>query len=209
MNQFLHVFFVNLVTGIDNVVIIGGLVRKSYHPRWLIILYSAVLLTISRTGFIFTFHSVTHLTGLRLILGCTVLWIAIKMAMIDSEQTRRKYPLLPILLLITMTDLALSFDNILSISVVSHDIFKISSGVFFSTLLLLLLLPVTQAAFIHVPWLRILVAGLITQLSVELIAYDPILQRLFNNGVTVQVISIGAASLVILFGISYMILKKG
>ncbi|WP_371753693.1 hypothetical protein [Ferviditalea candida] len=50
-------------------------------------------------------------------------------------------------MVLIITDVALSFDNIMSIAVVSNNIFVIFTGMFFSILLPMALLPWSQMYF--------------------------------------------------------------
>lgn len=197
---FLTIFILNLLTSIDNAIVLAGIANR-YKNLFAIALTSAVVLTICRTVLIVGIVSVTKFPGLRFTLGLVVLLVAINLANVKIEGGgRQRLPFWNVLFMVVMTDLALSIDTILSVAVISKNVFVIASSVFLSLLPLLLLLPFIVRIMNKVIWLRILAAGFVTELAVDSITDDPWVVHRIPGGHFELFIRIFSAVIVVLYG---------
>ena len=141
MKPLVVIFLVNLLTSIDNAIVVGG-IAKRYQNLLLIGSVSALVITVLRTTIIMGVVSASKVPGLRMGLGFVAIWVAFHLVNVREPTERAKGPsLLRLLFIIVAMDTALSLDNILTIAVVSHNVIAIAVGVFLSLLPLLLLLP--------------------------------------------------------------------
>lgn len=201
MEQFIIIFLLNLLTSIDNAIIIGGMAKKAKH-LFVIGAVSAFVITVIRTASIMGVVSIAKAPGLRFSVGVVVLWIAVVLAHQAKPTIRYREPSFGrLLFLITITDLALSIDNILSLAVVSKHTFVVAIAVFTSLLPLLLLLPVIVNVMERIAWLQILVAGFVAELAIDSITDDQWAAAFAPTGRTEILIRAGAAVILILYGI--------
>lgn len=199
MTQFISIFLLNLLTSIDNAVVIGGIANR-YKNLFAIGVVSAAVITVCRTLLIIGIVSIVKWPGLRMTLGILVAIVAVSLANVDIDDRRGDSGFWKVLLMVVATDLALSVDNILSIAVLSKNPMVIASSVFLSLLPLLMLLPWIVKVMNQVPWLRILAAGFVAELAVDSITDDPIVKPHVPGGHVEMAVRIGFAVLVVLYG---------
>lgn len=201
MQQFATIFVLNLLTSIDNAIVIGGIAKRTRHSLLLIGLVSTILLTIFRTALIMGVLSASNVTGFRIGVGLVVLWVAVRLSELTAVATRRKdTSFLRLIVMIVATDLALSIDNILSLSIVTKNLWIVGFGVFFSLLPLLLLLPICVNVMERMPWIQILAAGFVAELGVDVITDDKLLAPRMPTGWGEVAIRASAAAIVVLYG---------
>lgn len=200
MQQFATIFVLNLLTSVDNAIVIGGIAGRSRHLLALGVC-SAAILTVLRTALIAGVLSVTDKPGWRIILGATVLVIAIGMAHMRPERRARTEPsFLRLLFIILVTDMALSIDNILSLATVSKTLWIIAVGVFISLLPLLLLLPVMARVMDQIAWIRVLAAGFVAELGVDTLTDDKLIITHIPHGTIEVVLRASCAVAVMMYG---------
>lgn len=162
----------NLLTSVDNAIVVGSIARRSKHLLALGAC-SAVILTVLRTALITGVVSVVNRPGWSLGLGLIVFAVSIRMAHIQTDDTRKVEPRFwNLLAVIVVTDLALSIDNILSLAVVSKIVWMIGVGVFLSLLPLLMLLPVISRVIDQIAWIQVLAAGFVAELAADTVLDD-------------------------------------
>lgn len=200
MHQFVTIFMLNLLTSIDNAIVIGGIVKRLKNV-FAIGVVSAVVITLTRTALIMGVVSVVTMPGLRLSLGIVVLIVAINLANLKRMDNRAgKNRFWRVLIMVVATDLALSVDNILSIAILSKNVSIIATSVFLSLLPLLLLLPTIVRVMDQVLWLRILAAGFVAELAIDSITDDPwVIRRIPSNHVE-WLLRASSAAVVIVYG---------
>lgn len=200
MHQFVTIFMLNLLTSIDNAIVIGGIVKRLKNV-FAIGVVSAVVITLTRTALIMGVVSVVAMPGLRLSLGIVVLIVAINLANLKRMDNRAgKNRFWRVLIMVVATDLALSVDNILSIAILSKNVSIIATSVFLSLLPLLLLLPTIVRVMDQVLWLRILAAGFVAELAIDSITDDPwVIRRIPSNHVE-WLLRASSAAVVIVYG---------
>lgn len=171
MQQFVTIFVLNLLTSVDNAIVVGSIARRSKH---LVALgaCSAVILTVLRTALITGVVSVINQPGWSLGLGLVVFAVSLRMAHIQTDTRKPEPRFWNLLAVIVVTDLALSIDNILSLAVVSKTIWLIGVGVFLSLVPLLMLLPVISRVIEQILWLQVLAAGFVAELAADTVLDD-------------------------------------
>lgn len=200
MSQFFLIFILNLLTSIDNAIVLGGIADR-YKNLFAIGVVSSVVITICRTALIIGIVSVAKWPGLRLGLGVVVLFVALGLANVSRATDRSRSSFVRVLVMVVLTDLALSVDNILSIAVLSKNPILIASSVFLSLLPLLMLLPLIVRTMDHFIWLRILAAGFVAELAIDSITDDPLVISHVPGGKFEVFVRVSSAVIVILYGL--------
>lgn len=199
MNQFISIFVLNLLTSMDNAIVLGG-IAKQHKNLFGIGLLSSLVITVCRTALIMGLASVAKFPGLRFTLGVLVVFVAISLANVQVANARDHVSFWRVLFMVVATDLALSVDNIFSIAVLSKNVFVIGTAVFLSLLPLLMLLPVIVRVMNHVLWLQVLAAGFVAELAIDSITDDPWIVHKVPRGHFEFILRAGAAVVVILYG---------
>lgn len=200
MQEFLALFLLGFLTSVDNAIVLGGIAHQ-YRNLLAIGLASSLVITVCRTALIMGIVSVVHWPGLRFTLGILVLFVAISIASVKKESGRTHAPFWRVLLTVTAMDLTLSIDNILSIAVMSKNLFLIALSTFLSLVPLLMLLPVIVRVMNQVAWLRVLAAGFVAELAVDSITDDPWIVHSVPSGGSEVLFRVLAALLVISYGL--------
>lgn len=199
MQQFITIFAINLLTSIDNAIILGGISNR-YKNLFLIGLVSSFVLTVARTILIMGIVSVAQWPGFRFTLGLVVLVIAINLAYVKNLDSRQASSFWRVLFLVVMTDVALSVDNVLSIALVSRNPFLLALSIFLSLVPLLLLLPLIVRVMNQMVWLRILAAGFVAELAIDSITDDPWLVHRVPSGRFEIILRVSFAVVVMVYG---------
>lgn len=207
LQELLTIFFINFLTSIDNTIVLAGIAKK-YKNLLLLGLISSIILTICRTSLIMGVVSVSKWPGFRMALGIGVLIVAINLANARPGEERDEYGFWKVLLVLVTTDLALSVDNVMSISIVSRNPFLIAISVLLSLLPLFMLLPAMVKVMDMLAWLRILAAGFVAELSIDSITDDPLISHQVPKGTMEAIVRLSFASLIILYGFWRTYLQK-
>lgn len=201
MTPVVTIFLLNLLTSIDNAIVTAGIVKKTQHSLVLVGLASAVILTVCRTALIMGVLSVAWIPGFRIGVGIVVLWVAIGLSQVSAGSTRRQsVPFSRLLVMVVGTDLALSIDNILSLSVVTQNVWVVGFGVLTSLIPLMLLLPMIVRVMKQVVWIQVLAAGFVAELGVDVITDDKFLINRVPSGWREAAIRTCSAGIVIGWG---------
>lgn len=199
MHPFFSIFILNLLTSMDNAIVLSGIAKQ--HKNLLAIGFlSSVVITVCRTALIMGVASVSNLPGLRLTLGIIVLFVALNLANVKTNVERDGVSFWHVLLMVVVTDLALSVDNILSLAVLSKNLFVVASSVFLSLLPLLMLLPTIVRTMERVVWLRVFAAGFVAELAIDSITDDPWVVDRIPRGHFELILRIASAIVIILYG---------
>lgn len=175
MQDLIQIFLLNLITGIDNLFVIGAILRRSPCSRWQAVFCISGLVSISRTLCVLSFQSLFVFPGLKLASGLITLFISFRM--IQSAR-RRSISLVYVLLLVITTDVTISLDSIIATASISNSVLPIFFGIFFSMVCLLILLQFAEKILMQTAWVQIFVAGMIAQIAIHEMMKD----RLFLNG---------------------------
>lgn len=176
IHMVLKVFILNFATAMDNVIILASIFNRAPSRLWRLILCSTLVLTATRVILVHGIHLLTRVPGLQLCLAALLMVLAIRTAMVERPAERSE-SFGRLLFLVFITDLAVSIDNIVSIASASSNFIELVVGVFLSTLVLLLMLPVFMKVFHYVPWLQIIAGGIMAQAAVHVMVKDPLFQR--------------------------------
>ena len=200
LKEFVAVFLLNLLTSIDNAIVLAGIANR-YKNLWAMAAASSVILTICRTALIVGIVSVVAWPGFRMVLGIAVLLVAINIANVKTGEQREHSTFFRVLLTVIVTDLALSVDNIMSIAILSKHTVLIAVAVFLSLLPLFMLLPFIVRIMDQIAWLRVLAAGFVAELAIDSIMDDPLLIRRIPAGHFELFVRISSAAIVIIYGL--------
>ena len=185
----IQVFILNFVTALDNAIVLAGIFKSQPSSLyWFLAAVSTILLTLTRVILVLTIHPLSSLPGLQLLFGVMLLGIALHTANVTRDERgnrslvglkdeRVNPSLLRLFGLILVTDLAVSFDNLVSIIAVTTNVTAVAMGVFLSIVPLMFLLPIITKVFSKMPWVQIIAAGVMTQTAVQVLAKDPLVRN--------------------------------
>ena len=194
-----QVFILNLITAIDNAIILATIFKRSPNRPWLLAICSAVILTVTRVGLVSGIQTLMHLPAIELVLGVILLLLAAQTTIVEVKRERNSF--LWLLCLVFITDLAVSFDNIVAVVAVSEHPVIIAIGVFCSLLPLFLMLPFITIFFARFPWVQIVAAGIMGYTAVGVIMNDPLFHRLMMSQRHVNTASIAVATVTVGLGL--------
>lgn len=213
MQSIAQVFFLNFITGIDNALIIGSIIKSSSFARTTATLWLAATLTVSRTLCILGAQSLASLPGLKLASGLITLLISFRM--IKSTGFRSNPSLFYTLLMVVTSDLTIGLDSVVTTAALSRNPFQILSGVFLAVCCTLFLLPAITKVFDCIPWVQIFAAGMIAEIAVQQMMEDPLLRKgtglvrtVFPDSDFIHLMAIGTAIAVVFFGTVNLLRQK-
>ncbi|WP_062104955.1 TerC family protein [Bacillus niameyensis] len=178
MQGFLSVFFITFISDIDNLLILGAILRKHSYLR--IAFPAVVMLTLTRTLYIILINGFSYLPMIQLLMGMILLYIAFKFATrpVMLDEIRPNYSLwarLKVLFLIVGTDFLISMDSVIIISGISETRLYLILGIFSSLLISFFFLPFIIKLAINFSWITIIAGGFIAKSAVTSILNDPVL----------------------------------
>ncbi|MED0661211.1 hypothetical protein [Bacillus smithii] len=182
MQDFLKVFLINLICDIDNMLILGSILRKH---AYLNITFSAVIvLTFTRSLYIVLIDALSNFPMFQLTTGVILLLIAFRIttkSIWEKELRRHSTPSIylkvKVLSLLVITDFLIYLDSSIVISRISQHIGPVIVGIFcslfisLSFLTFIIKLTRTKTFF----WLNIVAASFIAQNAIITIGRDPYL----------------------------------
>ncbi|MGE6258076.1 TerC family protein [Heyndrickxia sporothermodurans] len=196
MKSVIQLALLNLLNDIDNILIIASLLRKNLYeqyPRALFIvkIFAIIMLSASRTLYVSIIQTIIDFPGLHLITGLIVLFIGVRLALTaqPNEENRllglgKDAPPIPIhrmLLIILLTDFVISLDTVIITAELSNNIFQTLFVLFFSLVVVFVLLPFLTTIINTFFWLQIIAGGILVQISVHAIAKEPFLLEMFSG----------------------------
>lgn len=211
MQELLKVFFINLVSDIDNMLILGAILRRYSYSR--IVLPAAVLLTFTRTVYVLMIDGLTAIPMFRLLLGVVLLILAFKLVTKAGEQqgagrSKRSSSLIKILALLAATDFLICMDGVIVISGLSQHILPVTIGIFSSLLISLYFLPIIVKLATAFSWINIIAGAFIAKIAIVRVVNDPFLGKwlssadsLFPEADVVSLVSSGTVILMIVIGV--------
>ena len=121
MQEFFKVFFINLISDVDNLLILGTVLQRYSYLN--ITVPAVMTLTISRTIYIFLINRISNLPLIHLIIGIFLLFVALKLVRrsIRNEHFTRPSNISPyikakVLLILASTDFLICLDSVIVIS---------------------------------------------------------------------------------------------
>ena len=213
MNELVKVFLVTLVSDIDNMLILGALLRKYTHLK--ITLPAIIVLTFARAFYVFIIKSLLDIPMLQLLMGIILLFIAFKLVRksIDGESfTRPSYQSIfikiKVLSVLAATDFLICLDSVVIIAGISQHVEAVTLGIFTSLLISLLFLPLVIKLATNFFWINIIAGAFIAQNAVIGILKDPVLtdwlttmNRLFPDMNLINMSANGAIIIFIIIGV--------
>jgi predicted tellurium resistance membrane protein TerC len=214
MLEFFKVFFINLVSDIDNMLILGTLLRK--HSYLNITLPAAMVLTLTRTIYVVLVDGLSNVPLVHLLMGIILLFIAFKLVtMFIGEDNRPGYTKysaylkIKVLLLLAATDFLICLDSVIVISGISQHVAPVTLGIFCSLLISLFFLPLIVKLATTFSWINIIARGFIAHNAIIGIANDPWITKwvtyidelLFPEANIVNIAANGAVIIIILLGL--------
>ena len=177
---FLKILIVGLISDIDNVVILSALLSKHYFKG--IQLYTILLLSASRTVYIFTLGKFINLPGFHLVTGMVILWLSLRLALYDTRPSKKrttqsKRQIIQTLLLILGTDLLLSMDSLITVSQISKNLVLIFFGLLIGLAILLFYFPVIFKLIQVFPWLTLFISSFMAHIGAQALMRDPMVHE--------------------------------
>lgn len=186
MQDFLKIFSFNFISDIDNMIILGAILRK--HSYLNITIPAAIVLTLTRTTYIIVISELSNLPLVHLLSGMILLFIAFQLAKTSAKDERipkrSTYSMIykiKVLLLLAATDFLICLDGVLVISKISQHITPISIAIFCSLIISLYFLPLIIKVATNLSWINIVIGGFIAQQAVLSIGNDPWLANWINT----------------------------
>jgi predicted tellurium resistance membrane protein TerC len=213
MGEFSKVFFLNLISDIDNMLILGTILRRYSFLN--IIIPAVIVLTIMRTIYVFLVNGISNIPMFHLLLGIILLFVAFKLVRrsIKEENLPRRsnssaYLKVKVLLLLAASDFLICLDSIIVISGISQHMGPVTIGIFCSLLFSLLFLPLIVKLAANFFWVNIIAGGFIAQNAVIGMANDPVLadwidyaNESFPKANIVNIAANGAVIIFVLIGL--------
>lgn len=185
IQDFLQVFFMTLVSDIDNMLILGAVLRR--HSYFEVTLMAAVMLTFTRTMYVALVEGLSSVPAFHLLTGLILLFISYNLVtkLISGREERpargSPYKKLKLLAALVATDFLICWDGVLIISNISDHMAVISSGILCSLLISLIFLRLIIKMASAIPWINVVAGGFIAQNAITGIAKDPWLEDWINS----------------------------
>jgi predicted tellurium resistance membrane protein TerC len=180
MKELFKVFLITLVSDIDNMLILGTVLRKYSYLN--ITLPAIIVLTITRATYVIIVKAITDVPMLHLLMGIVLLIIATKLVSrsISGESFTRPasnsaYLKAKVLVTIAATDFLICLDSVIIIAGISQHAEAVTLGIFCSLLISILFLPLVVKLAATFFWINIIAGAFIAQNGVIGILKDPIL----------------------------------
>lgn len=213
MLQFLKVFLITLVSDIDNMLILGTILRRYAYLN--ITLPAILVLTFTRAIYVLIINGITDFPMIHILMGVVLLIIAFKLVRksIDVETLRRPtgcsiYLKAKVLLILAATDFLICLDSIMIISGISQQVGYIMLGIFCSLMISILFLPLIVKLAATFFWINIIAGAFIAQHAVIGILKDPMLvqvvqamNKLFPEANLINIAANGTIIIFIVIGV--------
>ncbi|MGE8205338.1 TerC family protein [Heyndrickxia sp. NPDC080065] len=212
MHEIFKVFFINLVCDIDNMLILGIILRKHSHLK--ITLPAAIVLTLTRTTYIILIDGLSNIPLFQLLTGIILLFIAYKVVTRSTWEddffrpSRSPFLKVKVLLLLAATDFLLCLDGVIVISRISQHVVPVATGIFCSLLISLLFFTLIIRLAKTFFWINFIAGGFIAQNAIIGISKDPwladwihFIDHLFPRVNIVNIIANGVVILIIMIGL--------
>ena len=213
MTELVKVFFITLVSDIDNMLILGTILRKYTHLK--ITFPAIIVLTFSRSIYVLIIKSLLDVPMLQLSMGIILLLIAFKLVLksTDGEPLTRPFNQsiflkIKVLTILAATDFLICLDSVVIIAGISQHVEAVTLGIFSSLLVSLLFLPLVVKLASTFFWINIIAGAFIAQNAVMGILKDPVLagclrtiHKLFPNTNVINMTANGAIIIFIVIGV--------
>ncbi|MEN3238583.1 TerC family protein [Methylobacterium ajmalii] len=184
----LGILLVDLLLSGDNAIVIGMVTRGlPKRQRMAGVVLGALAAVGMRIGFAFALASlIDYMAGLYVAGGLALLYIAYKMLKDASddvaEEEKAATTLFQAVVLITIADLSMSFDNVVAIAALAKgDIALMVFGLLMSIPLVVFGATLVQRLIDRLPWVIWLGAALLGWIAGEMIVKDPIWGTTFHH----------------------------
>lgn len=199
----LRIIWIDILLSGDNALVIAMACRALPERQrfWGMVLGAGAAITL-RIFFTSIIAYVLAIPYLKLVGGCLLAWVAIKLMLPEDDEKDEKPPpasLYNAIIVIVIADMVMSLDNIIAVAAASNgNILLLSIG-----LLISIPLIVTGAALIvkllnQFPFLVIAGSALLAWIAGGVIASDPLMQRLDPEGFIITLVTLG---LVMVYGL--------
>lgn len=177
---FFKILIVGLISDIDNVVILSALLSKHYFKG--IQLYTILLLSVSRTAFVYTLGKFINLPGFHLVTGMVILWLSLRLAFYEplpskKRTTQSKRQIGQTLLLLLGTDFLLSMDSLITISQISKNLTFIFFGLLVGLTILLFYFPVIFKLIQTFPWVTLFIGSFMAHIGTQTLMREPMVHK--------------------------------
>jgi len=216
IQEVLKVFLINLISDIDNMLILGTILRR--YSLFNITIPAILVLTFTRTVYVAIIEVLSKFPLFHLLVGIILLIIAFRLVTRSIKEVRQlRFPntflfKVKVLVLLAATDFLICMDSVLVIYEFSTRMLTVLIGIFASLLISLHFLPLIEKMAANFFWINVIAAGFIAQNAVSILAKDPVLmdwighiQQWYPNTNFVAITANGTIILVVLTGvISYL-----
>lgn len=176
-----YIFLLFLFTNVINLLIIASFSRKyTFKPRKVLI-YSILMLTISRTFYFVMAPTLTETLGIQLVSGIFLLMMVIYMITKQRKKVDHsdlpQIPVFVILFIVFVTDYSICFENIRITAQLSNNVMEVSIGILLSLVCVSFLFRIFSELFIRIFLFTSITAGLLAEISIMGIHRDPLFQK--------------------------------
>ncbi len=216
MHEILRVFFINLISDIDNMLILGTILRKYSYLN--VTFLAVIVLTLTRSFYVAVVEGLSQLPFFHLLVGIILLFIAFKLVTrsIKGEELKREqrsaFLKIKVLFLLAATDFLICLDSIIVIYEFSTHMVPVLVGIFCSLLISLHFLTLIEKLATNYFWINVVAGGFIAHNAVMVIVKEPrvinwlvYIDQVYPNGNIVEIVADGAVIMVVFTGlISYL-----
>lgn len=176
----LKIYLYNLISDLDNLLIITTVVRKyGYEPKRLFF-YIVVCLTASRTIYVAMIQYLTGIPGFRVLAGMILLYIAFRfVSSIQPDSEARPVPSIPVakmLLIVLAADFLVCMDSVLITSGISGNLLYTMAGMALSLTTVLAFFEFFSEILDKISLVQIVAGGLTAHVAVTGIFKDPVMK---------------------------------
>ncbi|MBO0992938.1 TerC family protein [Bacillus sp. SD088] len=178
MNEIIKVFLITFISDLDNLLILGAIIRK--HPQINIVFPAAVVLTCTRAIYIVVMDTLLTIPVIHLIMGVILLFVAFSLVTKSFAEQTDIPPLnrsisikVKVLSLLAATDFLICLDSVIVISEISQNMSMALIGIFLSLIISLFFLPMIIKVATKFAWVNIMAGAFIAQTAVVGIIGDP------------------------------------
>ncbi|MEB3104107.1 TerC family protein [Ferviditalea candida] len=177
----LYTFLLFLFNNVINLLIITSFARKyTFKPREVLI-YSVLMLTISRTFYFVMAPKLAETHGLQLISGIFLLIFVIHMITKQRKKVDHsdlpRIPVIVMLFIAFATDYSICFENIRITAQLSNNFLEVAFGLLLSLIGVFILFRIFTELFMRISFFAYIASGLLAEVSIMGMHRDPLFQK--------------------------------
>lgn len=179
MQDWFIIFMYNLLTNMDNAIMIQLSLHK-YSLRLIFKFYLFVLLCFLRIFYIACIQAWSNVPYINVVTALIMFFFSIRM-ILPKKNMRRYFTFLWIFSSIAVLDLVMSIDSILLTARLSDNLILIALSVLPALCLIFLFSSKMEEFIAKMPWIEVVIAGLLAQLAILQLKKEPGILQLLHE----------------------------